>query len=1021
MSITDNNARRVFVLDVAGLASRYTSHPIDPSSANMSASVISGVSYVNREAIIDVGAFTGSIDPSGGIASYGSVSVTLASDRARGDEHDPAVIFGRCGARASSPFRAQILEDLPYDDDSGTLDIDKEPSALSFPALFHIGAETIKVTGYTTITGGFRLTYTDRAVGGSQRQAHRLAQFGSFVPEVASAITTFRGRRASLWVAQQYADGGLSDFVELINGFLDSSPIVEQGGVVTLSLLPISALIDTELSDRGRASTKLLSDFHYFDGQRASWFEWALMLAEGGCDYWIERSTINTTAGTFQFTEYQPDFLYLFSVARTDGYDEGYDRAHPRYPFLEATGVKVYPTASGGTFVTYDTTKSTGLSTGTGQIKVRTNTVPEVKALKLGDGEVKPWPNILRSELSTNGPTDTASYAGGFAQMTITRGNRVQIKSTIGTGLPCGVRPYAVLSNVGLRRVTLGGRTYTPKRWDGTALGAEEWPVEPFGTTERICYPIDLREPDSERSADAPVTRILLTPDSDEALTASYELTDIARAWYQKRELTILVEDSLGLPTVATSTSYDIQVKFTDRDAQETRYQWLKATHEEVATYDGVNVGFIVHLDPRQDWDQVSSFGDWADTERVEIFGGARFNRERPGQILLKLLESGGGFGKGGTYDVYSIGLAIPSSDIDEASFLAYDGSSPFVFSGSISGDGVNMREVVEDLLKLMGCALIMSRADDGASKLTLQPIGAELTADVKATIAEGDWLSDNPPTWSIYEDIVTQVTARYNWSTEDQKFSSELTFNNQEAINRYGGESAKISLDLYALTSEDIGSAVGDVTGAFLPVMARLWRLLSNPIRSWQGSIGSGQSMLLDVGSYVSVSSPLLRGYGDEWGVSGEVGMVRSIRQDLMREGTELELISIGITPVRWNASAAVGSISSTTAVKIEYAEFSAGPPYDFQFFEVGDIVDYLPLGSDDNAITGLEIADISLSGFIPTITFTSAHGITTAGGTLEPTIYTSASAHHKADAYLASDTSPPVLGSSTEAQEYS
>ena len=85
--------------------------------------------------------------------------------------------------------------------------------------------------------------------------------------------------------------------------------------------------------------------------------------------------------------------------------------------------------------------------------------------------------------------------------------------------------------------------------------------------------------------------------------------------------------------------------------------------------------------------------------------------------------------------------------------------------------------------------------------------------------------------------------------------------------------------------------------------------------------------------------------------------------------------------------------------------------------FFQAGDVVDYLPLGDHDNAITGLVID--SITGNV--ISFTAAHGVTVTGGTLEPTIYTAASTHHKADAYLASDTSPPVLGSSTEAQRYS
>ena len=82
-----------------------------------------------------------------------------------------------------------------------------------------------------------------------------------------------------------------------------------------------------------------------------------------------------------------------------------------------------------------------------------------------------------------------------------------------------------------------------------------------------------------------------------------------------------------------------------------------------------------------------------------------------------------------------------------------------------------------------------------------------------------------------------------------------------------------------------------------------------------------------------------------------------------------------------------------------------------------MGDVLDYLPRGNHDAAITGLEIASITGN----RIRFTAAHGVTVTGGTLEPTIYTSASAHNKADAYLASNTSPPVLGSSVDAQEYS
>jgi hypothetical protein len=504
-------------------------------------------------------------------------------------------------------------------------------------------------------------------------------------------------------------------------------------------------------------------------------------------------------------------------------------------------------------------------------------------------------------------------------------------------------------------------------------------------------------------------------PENRDALSRSVEIGGVARAFYQKKELTILVEDTIGLPTVSTDARYDIQVKYTSSSG-ESRTQWLKATHQTSATYENSTIGYIIHLAPDQDWSEVESFGDWdgLDVERCEIFGGARFQRESPSEVLLKLLESGGGYQKNGDYDLYSVGLGINSADIDEHSFLSYGTVSPFLFTGEISGEGVNIRDVIEDILKLMGCALVMARSSTGRSLLTLRPMGLEILSDVSATIEAGDWLSDQPPTWSIYEDIVTQVKMRWNWSIDEQKFLSEATFNNQEAINRYGGESAKIELDLYALTSRDIGGAVGDVTGVFLPVMARLWRLLSNPIRAWRGAVGTGKSMTLDVGSYVSVSSPLLKGYGDAYGVSGEVGMVRSIRQDLMREGAELELIALGVKPVRWNASARVASYTSNSVAI--YGDDYTADATDVSFFNVGDVVDYLPEGDEDNAITGLVIESF----YANIIFFTSAHGITSTGGTIEPTIYTSASASHQADAYLASNTSPPVLGSSTEAQEY-
>ena len=1008
--ITSDRARRVFALEVAGLPTRYLSSNFSTTGTNLDANLTTGIAYTDVQGIISVGAFSGSVDPSGGVAEYSGVSITLASDRLRGDLNDPSVIFGRCGARASGVTHAQISSTVPYESDTGSFTVDTDlTSVLTAPAIIHIGAETLRLSTVTSTT----LTYDVRAVGGSQRQTHAITQEGTVVPEVSTAITTFRGRRARLWVADQYPGGALSSFTEIVNGFIESSPIVEGGGTVSLSIMPLTALLDSSYSVKS-TSTKLTHGYHYF-GTVGNVLEWLIAVENDRGNWNIEQSSIDTVAGTFDIRNGSIDQFWVGGPKDTD---TGFDQCHPRYPLLRGGDVRIYPTASSNSSVTYDTSLTTPnplTNSAFDPIFGLYPSEPELKALLLGQAEVKRWPEVVSEVLTAYGPTSVNGYDGGFAAWNISLDEHINVRAV---DAPNGFRPRIVLSSKGFYRFVIDGDVFYPRRWANQAV------YEPLGRRQRLWYPIDIRseddpsEPDNYPLNDTYNRRVITVPNQPEAMTTREPIQDIARGYYQWKELSILVEDLLNwLPSTKTlGVFYWIQVKFYDRVAGETRSQLMKATHQTAATFDGSTIGYRIHLERRQAWEDLCSFGDWSDGERVEIYAAARFERERPAEMLLKLLESGGGGQKNGSYDLLALGLSIPSSDIDEASFRAYDATSPFVFSGDISSDGLVIRDVIDSLLKAMGCVMIMARTLDGTSKITLQPIGADRAASATATIAEGDWLSDQPPTWSIYEDVVTQTTIRYDYDHQREEWGVEATFNNQEAINRYGGERSKIDIDLYALTSSDIGGTAGDTLGFFLPVVSRIWDLLSNPLRLWRGSVGTGQSLLLDIGSYVKVSSPLLKGYGDSWGVTDEVGMIQSMTQELMSEGAQLEIIATGLDPVAWNQSALVNAIISTTDVQVASLTYSE-TDNDVTYYGAGDVVDYLPEGDHDNAITGLVIQAITGN----RIRFTAAHGISATGGTLEPTTYTSARATQQADAYLASDTSPPVLGSSVEAQRYS
>ena len=114
------------------------------------------------------------------------------------------------------------------------------------------------------------------------------------------------------------------------------------------------------------------------------------------------------------------------------------------------------------------------------------------------------------------------------------------------------------------------------------------------------------------------------------------------------------------------------------------------------------------------------------------------------------------------------------------------------------------------------------------------------------------------------------------------------------------------------------------------------------------------------------------------------------------------------------WNVTARVTAFTADT-VTVAEDDFSSSAVDDVNFFKAGDVVDYVPRGDHDNAITNLTIQEITGN----VITFTGAHSIASANGTLESTTYANASATHQTDAYLAS--SSDVINTTVDAQEFS
>ena len=1017
--INSDHGRRVFALEVGGLQYRYHS---GGGATGLNTQIISGINYTDVESIIEVGGYSSSLDVAGGVGQYSSTTVTLSVDRQRGGLGDPGIIFGRCGQRSAST-KAQLTASLTRA--ASVIQVDRDLTSLSYPRLFHVGSETVRAISATTTQLN---VLAGRAVGNTPRQTHSITLEGSSVPEITTEITTFRGRRAKLYAAHQHPSGALSSWVEIVNGFIESSPVIERQDAISISLIPLTALVDSQLGDKGVGQCSLLDGYHYY-GTDSNMLEYGIRQSFFW-GYEID-STSTITASTVSLIKNSNVALetdFDVSLPRGSADTDFNGQPHPRYPRLKPrasfenkyafpSSITAGTNAGGQTIYTCTLASQTESYTQAELEDITDLTVEKLAELKqhqLGSDELKKWPDVINETLNSDGPSASSGLAGGLASWVLNGETQIIVKKTTTSD---------VETEIFLWSDKLKFIVDMPRRGLGNWQNARYWrtansALMALDDRSRCWFPIDLSSRDSDfvqdirGSLDGVFRRLQVQPPT---AAARFPLQGVASAYHQLYEDRFLVENSIGLPSSAGSSSFDILVRFTDRKTNEQRDQIFVATHESTATFDGADVGVYIHLDPAQDLSDNVSFGNWSGYERVIIFRASRIRGDRPGVALLKLLQSGGGEELNGSYDVFTLGLNIVDSHIDEQSFLAVDSTSLITVDSFISGDEGDLRELVESILKLLSAAIVMRRdATTGVSKITLVSIGNDRSANTDLSISAGDWLADEPPYWGVYEDIVTQIEYQYDYDAINEKYMSNVLFSNQEAITRYGGERSKITLTLPGLSSDEFGRGAGDRYAEFLPISSRIFNLLSNPLRVWRGSIGTGQSIYLDVGSYVSVSSPHLKGYSDTYGVTDGVGMVRSIRQELMSEGCELEILVTGLSPVAWNVTAKVISITLDSVTVSEDA-FSDSVVDDVSFFSVDDVVDYVPLGDHDNAITGLVISSITGN----TITFTANHGIASLNGTLESTTYASASTQHQADAYLAN--SSDIINTTIDAQEYS
>ncbi len=877
--------------------------------------------------------------------------------------------------------------------------------------MIHVGSETFRASAF----GSSSITLSDRSVGGSVYQSHEISLQGTSVPIASTEITIFRGRRVKLFIAHQDMNGNVSDYTEVINGFIETSPFVEEGDVISLSILPLVALVDGKLADSKSGIAYLRQGFHFYRN-KSNVFEYGSafrrpfnFVFSDAVGYPTPGVSTTQTKLTIESPSLDLDDIYDLSLNNGVGTID----AHPRFPTLLIKDVlKAYIVTATSSFIIIDHTIP-GAATQTSVLAPFapsdhhvTGYIPsrsEIKRYTIGTNEVKRWPNALNDQLAT-----TSSHLGAngaFHNLSI-NGEYLIVSSLADQRARGG--------HGGRVQLFYSSKFYSNRNYETRSYRFAHWPNDNIEDQDalsdeyRVFYPLDYWMDGSKPNYAQGVTLVKNIDLPNRRSTSVSAELNIALAYKQANEDVILIDRSLNLPSSLTSgVFFNIQVDTFDYFTKQKKVLHYRATHETTVTFDGSTVGYLLHVPNFRDNLSMGHFGDWRGEDRTQITRGVLAYYISPGEMMLSILQSGGG-GNNGAYDNLGVGLSIHESHIDVNSFLRNGTANILSVNSAFSIDDFDCREFVDGLLKSIGCIITMKRSG-GASKITLEALGTEIESSVAATINNAEMLVEPPPHFDIYEDIVTQINIKYGWDNAENKFMDTAVFNNQDAINRYGGEKSAVDIELYGLQIGDVGAGTGDIYNYLLPLASRVFNTLSYPMINWHIATSTGQSIFLDVGTYVKVSSPHLKSYSDSYGVTNEIGMIKSMTQELMSEGCTLEIVHTGIRVVNWNSTMKVTFVTATNQLTVASAEFSDD---DTSFFQANDVVDFLPFGDQDNAVTGLVIQ--SIVGTL--ITFTAAHGVSTLG-TLEPTTYNNASADHKIDAYLSNGS---VLGTSDQAQEY-
>lgn len=994
--LQQNTQSRAFLLTIGGLTVRFYSGAA-PASATVP-NTGGAMTFTDVEAIVHVSNQMSALDPAKGIAEEGGVNVRLATRGALETSSDPARQLLRVGWRGASRY-ATLSATLAHATGGGaTVEVDRDVSGWDVPGLVHVGAEAIYVTGTAgsgTDVDPYRFTGCTRAAANTRPQAHIVDTDNSRTPLVTQEVVNWRTRWALLQVANRRPDGSLGDYVDVVRGFLEASPVIEDdGAAVVLTIMPNSALLSMKIGGQlahvDRPTTHLVQGYHHSDGANAVTVEHKQLWRRGEAFFSGQTGAVtNANAGQINFGSNQEDrWANVFDGALTAPHPRNGRIAHPTNgKLMEGAGV-------GAGFITLQDINDPPVQISDSAVLSNAQVVERV-ALDVhayGTDQIVRWPYEAVAAINDSGAAQSwnpGTHTGNNGQWCDVR---LEAFSPEGPRLSCRMN---VSGTPGLLRLYFYAHVDRRILW----------------------YPIDFRHPSDSSWFDSRIGTMpirvgvvgnipvfawtreeTVNADADHDEEDKLPIKGIALAFYQTGEKYLLLEDDI---LDLTGGDKKIRVTYTDNGEERAAILTVTAKANAIDPTDGVTqIGYSYTID-EADRGRAPSFGDWPGQQRVKIEPVAAFSAELPTTIMLKVLLSGQGVGtNSATYDVLPFGYNLGTDEVDVASFEGFSVPSELSKWSLVVTGEESAHEFLGPMARAIGAAIVTRlNPDTGRRVLALVPATLERSLDSAATITNGDIVAGARPVSETDDEIFNVYKVQLFDPITGEERSPSIVFRDVPSVDEHG-ETKPIELPLKGLVIE--ADSHIEMQRVLMPMINTLREQFAQARRVYRFGLPMAKSILLDPGQIITVTADDARSSTGARGITSLPVRVLEIEQGWWEEGSTVKVVSYGLQGTGWAPAMKVAAVVDPQTVEVETNEYtSATHPItgatqrDVDFFAVNDPVDCIPRGDFASRVA---TTITSIAG--TTVQFAANHKLAQ-GDTIRPREYDAASTAHKTYAY--------------------